>query len=451
MAPLSFGTDGVRGLANAELTPELALALGRAVARTLGVQRCYLGRDTRRSSPMLAAALCAGVTTEGASVVDLGVIPTPAVAALCARDGVFGLVVSASHNPFGDNGIKVFAKGGTKLTEELERQIELELAKVAAGECATGRPTGSGVGTITVDAESHAAYVALLRKAADDTPLDGLHVVLDCAHGAASMTAPEVFRQLGATVTTIGAEPDGLNINDAVGSTSPSAVVDAVVRAGADLGIALDGDADRCMVVDAGGTLLDGDGLLALFAVERQREGTLGGGLVVTVMSNLGLHRAMRDAGIGVEEVPVGDRNVTTALERTGWSLGGEQSGHIIFADRATTGDGTLTGILLAQLVARRGALASLADGLLVAVPQLLVNVEVANAGDLADAADVWREVDAARAELGDDGRVVLRASGTQPMVRIMVEAIEHDTAVRITDSLRAAVTASLGGPEAHG
>lgn len=309
------------------------------------------------------------------------------------------------------------------------------------------RPTGRGVGTITTDPGARAGYVALLRKAADDTALDGLHVVVDCAHGAACVVAPTVLRELGATVTSIGDWPDGSNINDGVGSTSPDAVAAEVVRLGADLGIAVDGDADRCIAVDAAGHVLDGDWLLALFARERRREGTLGGGVVLTVMSNLGLHHALRDAGIESLEVPVGDRNVTTALERTGWRLGGEQSGHVVFADRATTGDGTLTGVLLAQLVVRRGALRELTDGLLTLVPQLHANVEVADATALDGASAVWREVDAARATLGDDGRVVLRASGTQPLVRIMVEATDETVARDTLDALRATVASSLGSP----
>jgi phosphoglucosamine mutase len=444
VVPLTFGTDGVRGLANEDLTPEFAVALGRAVVRSLGTDRLVVGRDTRRSSAMLAASFSAGAASQGARIEDAGVLPTPGVAAVCARRACAGVVVSASHNPFEDNGFKVLAVGGRKLDERDEQAIEAALAEVLAG--ADGaRPTGAGVGDVVDDHRARDEYVAALRDAADATSLEGLQVVVDCANGAASGIAPEVLRGFGAAVTTIGDDPDGCNINDAVGSTSPQALTDAVRERRADLGLSLDGDADRCVAVDATGHVLDGDWLLALFATERQQRGMLDGGVVVTVMSNLGFHRAMANAAIPVEEVPVGDRNVLDALRRTGWSLGGEQSGHLVFADRATTGDGLLTGILLAQLVARSGPLHSLADGLLVPVPQLLVNVSVADAAPLAGAADVWDAVERHRTELGDRGRVVVRASGTEPLVRIMVEAEDGGDAERVASSLRAVVVGSLG------
>jgi phosphoglucosamine mutase len=272
--------------------------------------------------------------------------------------------------------------------------------------------------------------------------------VVDAANGAASGIAEEVLTSLGATVTAIGVAPDGVNINRGVGATSPAALCAAVVAAGADMGLALDGDADRCIVVDASGEILNGDWIIALLATERHGAGTLGGGVVVTVMTNLGFHIAMAKAGIAVEEVPVGDRHVAEALDRTGWLLGGEQSGHIVFADRATTGDGLLTGILVADLVARRGPLASIAEGLLETVPQLLVNVRVADASRLEGAACVWEAVESYREELGGTGRVVLRASGTEPLVRVMVEATDPDDAHRIADALRAVVVAELGGAE---
>jgi phosphoglucosamine mutase len=442
VAPLSFGTDGVRGRANDELTPEHALRFGRAVVTVLGATTLLVGRDTRRSGGMLAAAVCAGAASEGADVIDLGVLPTPGVAARCVRERRAGVMVSASHNPFADNGLKVFAGGGTKLAEGVETAIEEAAERL---DDAAVRPTGRDVGTIRVDADARATYASTLLSSVDDTSLDGLRIVVDCANGAASGIAPAVFEKLGATVIAIGDDPDGCNINAGVGSTSLHALVTAVVDERADFGLAFDGDADRCLAVDRFGHLLDGDWLLALFATERKRKG-LDGGVVVTVMSNLGLHHAMRAAGVPVEEVPVGDRHVIEALERTGWRLGGEQSGHLVFADRATTGDGVLTGLLLAQLVASRGPLDTLCDGLLTPVPQLLVNVEVGDTAALAGAADVWTRVEQVRAVLGERGRVVLRASGTEPCVRIMVEAEDADELQRVVDDLRAVVLRALGG-----
>jgi phosphoglucosamine mutase len=447
--PIRFGTDGVRGVANSELTAELALALGRAVARTLRAPELLIARDTRLSGTMLAAAFSAGAASEGSVVVDLGVLPTPGVAALCAQRSLPGVVISASHNPFADNGIKVLAVGGVKLSSDAERDIEDELERLLAGQDAPVLPTGEGVGSIVDDAlEGRAAYVSFLRGQAADGALAGLHLVVDAANGAASGIAEEVLTALGATVTAIGDVPDGVNINREVGATSPEALCAAVVAAGADMGLALDGDADRCIVVDASGTIRNGDWIIALLATERHSEGTLGGGVVVTVMTNLGFHIAMAKAGIAVEEVPVGDRHVVEALDRTGWLLGGEQSGHIVFTDRATTGDGLLTGILVADLVARRGPLASITEGLLETVPQLLVNVRVADAARLDGAARVWEAVSSYREELGGSGRVVLRASGTEPLVRVMVEATDPDDAHRIADSLRSIVLAELGGAE---
>ena len=451
MAPLTFGTDGVRGLANAELTPEFALALGRAVARSLPAKELLVGRDTRRSSAMLSAALCAGAASEGAEVVDVGVLPTPGVAALCAQRRVPGVVVSASHNSFEDNGIKVLAEGGVKLAAEVEAAIEVELEALWAAPDATARPTAGAVGLVRTDDGARGAYIESILRAAGATSLSGLRIAVDCANGAASGIAPHVLGELGATVTSVGDAPDGCNINDGVGSTAPGALVDAVLASGANLGISLDGDGDRCIAVDSSGRVLDGDWLLALFATQRKQRGALIGGVVVTVMTNLGFHHAMRDVGIPVEEVPVGDRHVVEGLARTGWQLGGEQSGHIVFADRATTGDGLLTGILLAQLVATSGPLSSLVEGLLTPVPQLLVNVVVDDAGHLCDATDVWEAVERHQAELGDRGRVLLRASGTESLVRIMVEAQDDADAHRVADSLRTVVVGALGAPGGRG
>jgi phosphoglucosamine mutase len=448
VAPLSFGTDGVRGRANDELTPEYALAFGRAVVRVLRPEQLFLGRDTRRSGAMLAAAVGAGAASEGTDVVDLGVLPTGGVAARCANDRVPGVVVSASHNPFEDNGLKALSARGSKLASSVETEIEREVAR---GLATMTRPTGAQVGVVRCDDAPVDTYVAGLLAAAWPTSLDGLHVVVDCANGAASGIAPAVLRALGATVTAIGDAPDGCNINLNCGSTAPGVLAAAVLATHADLGVALDGDADRCVAVDATGHVLDGDWLLALFATDAHARGSLTGGIVVTVMSNLGLHRSMRTAGIDVVEVPLGDRYVAEALERTGWSLGGEQSGHVIFADRATTGDGVLTGLLLAQLVAERGPLDRLTDGLLVPVPQLLVNVQVPDTGALADATEVWAHVEKLRAAMGEHGRVLVRASGTEPLVRIMVEAEDEAEMRQIAEELRAAVLEALGNPRAPG
>jgi phosphoglucosamine mutase len=452
VAPLSFGTDGVRGRANDELTPEYALAFGRAVVRVLRPESIYLGRDTRRSGSMLAAAVGAGAASEGADVVDLGVLPTGGVAARCASDRVPGVVVSASHNPFEDNGLKALSAKGSKLASSIESEIESEIEReVARGLATMTRPTGAQVGAVRRDDAPVDTYVAGLLASAGSTRLDGLHLVVDCANGAASGIAPAVLRTLGAVVTAIGDAPDGCNINLDCGSTAPGVLAAAVLASHADLGVALDGDADRCVAVDATGHVLDGDWLLALFATDAHARGSLTGGIVVTVMSNLGLHRAMRTAGIDVVEVPLGDRHVAEALERTGWSLGGEQSGHVIFADRATTGDGVLTGMLLAQLIAERGPLDQLTDGLIVPVPQLLVNVQVPDTGALADATEIWAHVEKSRAALGEYGRVLVRASGTEPLVRIMVEA-ENEAEMRQTaEELRVAVLEALGNPRVPG
>ncbi len=442
MAQGRFGTDGVRGLANAELTAELALGLGRAAARVMPASAYLVGRDTRRSGTLLQAALSAGLAAEGVDVVDLGVLPTPGVAWCAERRGLPAAVISASHNPFEDNGIKLFGPGGTKLTAETETAIEGALA--AAG---GPGPTGAAVGRITADAAGAADYADHLAGALGGRRLDGLSVVLDCANGAASEVAPVVFAGLGAAVTSMACRPDGTNINDRCGSTEPGSLAAAVVAAGADLGIALDGDADRMVAVDHTGAVADGDTLLALFAVDLAARGELtGDAVVVTVMTNLGFRLAMAERGIAVRETPVGDRHVLAALEAEGLALGGEQSGHIVFRHRATTGDGILTGLVLADLVVRAGRpLAELSAGLVERIPQVLVNVAVADPRRLEGAEVVWRAVAEAEAELGDTGRVVLRPSGTEPVVRVMVEAVTAVQAQETAARLCAAVEEALG------
>jgi len=453
-----FGTDGVRGLANAELTVEVALALGRAAARVLRAPAFVVGRDTRRSGPLLQAALSAGFATEGADVVDVGVLTTPGVAFLSEARGLPGAIVSASHNPYDDNGIKLLS-AGRKLSVATEQAIEAELDALLAApppahdqrptaeDPAGVHPTGAGVGWIGSDPDAVEQYVAHLQSVLEGRRLQGLRVVLDCANGAASAIAPRVFEALGADVTAICASPDGSNINDGCGSTDPASLTRAVAEHGADVGLAFDGDADRLVAVDHTGALADGDVLLALFALDLLERGRLTGeSVVVTVMTNLGFRLAMAARDITVLETPVGDRHVLEVLESEGLALGGEQSGHIVFRDVASTGDGILTGLALADLLCRAGKpLAELADGLVERVPQVLENVPVREPGRLADAPGVWEAVAEVEAELGRTGRVVLRPSGTEPVVRIMVEAASPEQALGATRRLRAAVEGALG------
>ena len=445
MASVAFGTDGIRGAALTELTLEVAYALGRASAEVLGADELLVGRDTRVSGPAIAAALVAGIEDAGCRAVDLGVLPTPGVAHLCSVRSLPGAVVSASHNPFEDNGIKILSAGGTKLTDAEES----ELAAVLNGILADGveLPLIAEGALDAHDEEAASVYVDHLVTPVGEGVLAGMRIVVDCANGAASPVAEDVLRRLGADVEVLAADPDGTNINAGVGSTHPDLLAAAVVASGADLGLALDGDADRLVAVDETGTVLGGDVLLVLFAHDLAAAGRLGGAVVVTVMSNLGLHVALGDAGIEVVEVGVGDRNVLHALDERGLVLGGEQSGHVIFRDRATTGDGLLTGILLADLVRRTARpLSQLADEALVLYPQVLVNVAVASTDGLDDEEIVAGEA-ALVERLGSTGRVLLRASGTEPLVRVMVEASEAEVARREADDLARLVVERLGTP----
>lgn len=439
---IRFGTDGVRGVANLEITSEVSLAIGRATARVFPSSRVVIGRDTRRSGSMLEAAVAAGVCAQGADAVLLGVVPTPAVALLSARDRVPGIVISASHNPFGDNGIKVFAPGGRKLSDAEQAAVESAIAEVLDG--AATDVAGADVGRILDDPDALDVYSDAVRETMEGRDLAGLSVVVDCANGANSTVAPQVLRSLGAQVTVLSADPDGTNINEGCGSTHPRDLQDAVVRAGADLGIAFDGDADRLVAVDGAGELVDGDQIIALCALDLEARGLLRNHtVVVTVMSNLGFRRAMDAAGITVVETPVGDRHVLEALASGGHSLGGEQSGHIVVSDRSTTGDGLLAALCLLDLVRRSGrTLADLAGSAMTRVPQVLVNVAVdapmPDVGDrIADA------LDAAERALGSDGRALVRPSGTEPVVRVMVEAMDPDTAESTAGQLAAAVRAA--------
>lgn len=446
-----FGTDGVRGLANGLLTAELALHLAQATAVVLGQGRsaearksegrrltAVVARDPRVSGEFLSAAVAAGLASSGVDVFDAGVIPTPATAFLIAdTDADFGVMVSASHNPAPDNGIKIFARGGTKLPDIVEERIERAL------EWDRLQPTGAGVGRIRRFADAEDRYVVHLLGSLPHR-LDGIHVVLDCAHGAAAGVSPETFRDAGATVTVIGAEPDGLNINDGVGSTHLDVLAEAVVRLGADVGIAHDGDADRCLAVDAQGNVVDGDQIMAILAVAMKDRGALvDDTLVATVMSNLGLHRAMAEHGIEVKQTGVGDRYVLEAMNEGGYSLGGEQSGHVIMSEFATTGDGLLTGLhIVAEMARQNKTMAELAS-IMTVYPQVLVNVRGVDRDGVAD--DVVQEaVAAATAELGDSGRVLLRASGTEPLVRVMVEAASEDVARAHADRLSEVVRERL-------
>ncbi len=444
MARPPFGTDGLRGVANVELTPELALAVGRAVARIIPAPLFLVGRDTRRSGPLLQAALSAGMASEGADVLDVGVLPTPGVAFLAEQRQAPGAVLSASHNPYADNGIKLFDVGGTKLPVDTEVALERELdALIADPDRPPRRPVGQGLGGIVTDPAVAGEYRHHLRSAISGRRLEGLRVVLDGANGAASVVAPEVFAALGATVHALNCEPDGVNINEHCGSTDPGDLQRLVVEEGAHLGLAFDGDADRLVAVDDGGTAIDGDQLLALFAEDlRSRDELAGNTVVVTVMSNLGLRLALAARGIEVAETPVGDRNVLAALESGGWSLGGEQSGHIVFRDRATTGDGILTAIVLGDLVVRQQrSLAELVDGLIDRVPQVLVNVRAVDPWGLVEAEPVRRAVAEVAERLGEKGRVLVRASGTEPLVRIMVEAVLEEDATSAADHLAEVVS----------
>jgi phosphoglucosamine mutase len=440
-----FGTDGVRGLANGELlTPELAVALSASAAHVLAERDdshrpvAVVGRDPRASGEMLEAAVVAGLTAAGADAVRVGVLPTPAVAHLVAALGAdLGVMISASHNAMPDNGIKLFAAGGHKLPDTLEDAVEARLAERGV------RPTGPGIGRVRDLPDAAARYGAHLLDAVPAS-LDGLTVVVDCAHGAASHVAPEVYRRAGARVVAIAADPDGLNINDGVGSTHLDHVRAAVLEHGADLGIAHDGDADRCLAVDASGADIDGDKIMAVLAIAMRDAGELADDtLVATVMSNLGLHLAMREAGITLRTTAVGDRYVLEDLRAGGYSLGGEQSGHVVLPAHATTGDGLLTALrLMARMAATGTPLAELGSVVTV-LPQVLENVVVRDKSAVAADEAVRAAVAAAQHELGETGRVLLRPSGTEPFVRVMVEAATLEQAKAVTARLAQVVAAA--------
>jgi phosphoglucosamine mutase len=448
-----FGTDGVRGRANADLTPELALSVARAAAGVLadrdGTSRpvAVVGRDPRASGEMLEAAVVAGLVSAGADVLRAGVLPTPALAYLTGRtDADLGVMISASHNPMPDNGIKLFSRGGHKLPDAVEAAIEREIGtpRRRAGDLAAHRPTGTAIGRVRELPDALADYTEHLLSTVR-RPLDGVRLVVDAAHGAAAVCGPEAYRRAGAEVMTIGCAPDGWNINDGVGSTHLQPLVEAVRREGADVGIAHDGDADRCLAVTADGDVVDGDALLAISALALHERGQLRENTVVaTVMSNLGFHHTMRAAGISVVTTAVGDRYVLEALRDRNLSLGGEQSGHLVFLDHATTGDGVLTGLaLLSRMAETRRSLAELA-AVVTRLPQTLVNVPVRDRIAVVESDDVAEAVNTAEEELRGVGRVLLRPSGTEQLVRVMVEAPTQEQADAVADRL-AKVVAGVG------
>jgi phosphoglucosamine mutase len=442
-----FGTDGVRGLANQFVTAELALDLSVAAAHVLGDVGAFeghrpaavVGRDPRASGEFLAAAVVAGLASAGVDVLDVGVMPTPAIAFLTSSTGAdLGVVLSASHNPMPDNGIKFFARGGHKLADELEDAIEARMGE------SWQRPTGQAVGRIRRRYDLRDSYAEHLLATLPHR-LDGLTVVVDCAHGAASGIAPDVLRRAGAEVVAIGCAPDGLNINDGVGSTHLGPLQAAVKEHGADAGIAYDGDADRCLAVDAAGNVVDGDQILAVLTLAMRESGHLVDDTVVaTVMSNLGFRQAMHREGVHVVETAVGDRYVLEAMREGGFSLGGEQSGHVVMLDYATTGDGQLTALHLLSRVAGVGKpLAELA-AVMDRLPQVMINVKGVDKARVGDCAALLTAVADAELELGDSGRVLLRPSGTEALVRVMVEATTQDVARSFAERLAAVVTAEL-------
>lgn len=436
---LHFGTDGVRGVAIDELTPELARDLARATSRVLQPVAVVIGRDTRESGPALEKAIIDGCAAEGVPVYLLGVAPTPAVAFASERNGWVGIAITASHNPWADNGIKVFASGGVKLDDA--EQIEIERVWHAL----TAEPAPVALGTVH-DASHIVAEYATHRFNIIGGSLAGLSVVLDCAHGAMSSVAAEVFHVAGASVEVINASPDGRNINDQCGATSPQSLAQHVIATRADLGIAFDGDGDRLMAVTATGRVIDGDYLMAIAALDLSSRGLLRNkGVAVTVMSNLGFHHAMRNHDVDVVVTPVGDRNVLVALDEYDFVLGGEQSGHIVHRAHATTGDGLLAALVLCEYLVRSKESLDEAVTIMETYPQVLINVRTENRVH-DPVADIASQIAASEKELGDEGRILVRASGTEPLVRVMVEAANESLAHSTAEALALALIAVHGG-----
>ena len=443
---LTFGTDGVRGEFGKELTESYAANLAEVAAQVLQCKKVLIGRDTRESGPVLEKAIAVALTRIGVEVQFMGVAPTPAIAFAARKHGVAAIAITASHNLYKDNGIKIFAAGGLKLSDAQQASIEREMI-------ARGTAVRDGAATSQVFAETLKLRSELLQEYCDWivglAPRDAfknLHVALDCANGAFSFVAPEVFSKLGATVTTVNATPDGRNINLQCGATHPSSLIEVVKNVGAHFGVAFDGDGDRLIAVDDKGQIVDGDHLLAISALEMKTQGTLHGNkVVVTVMTNIGFHKAMKNAAIEVLTTPVGDRSILLALEEHSLSLGGEQSGHIIYRDVATTGDGLLAAIKLGAFVAEsKKSLSEIASRAMTSFPQVLINLRVAKRVESIDS--IFKsEIEAAEKALGDSGRVLVRASGTEPMVRVMVEAPQQDVAEKVAATLADAISARLG------
>jgi len=439
-----FGTDGIRGLANVDLTAELALDVAVAAAHILVENsskrpRAIVGQDSRASGEFLEAAVVAGLTSAGVDVYRVGVVPTPAVAYLVASTGAdLGVMISASHNPMPDNGIKLFQRGGEKLADDVEALVEARIGEPWQ------RPTGAAVGRVINDDQLVNKYIEHLLSTID-VSLSGLKVVVDCANGASSFTAPVALSRAGAEVIAIANTPDGWNINDGVGSTHLDYLRSAVLKNGADVGIAHDGDADRCLAIDATGAEIDGDVIMAILANGFKAQGKLRANTIVgTVMSNLGFMQAMAEAGIEVVTTAVGDRYVLEAMLQSDFNLGGEQSGHVIMRDHANTGDGLLTALQLLAEVKRSGQTLHELSRVMVRFPQVLINVKNVAKERLATSAAIADAVKAAEAELGSSGRVLLRASGTEPLVRVMVEAQSDAVAQDVATKLAQIVETEL-------
>jgi len=442
-----FGTDGVRGVANRELTPELAYKIGRCGGYVLAGKadkpKVVIGMDTRISGPLLEAALTAGLLSIGADVIRLGVVTTPAVAWLTRLLGAdAGVMISASHNPVADNGIKFFGADGYKLSDETELEIE---RLIDAERDELPRPEGGGIGTVTTDDEAKYRYLEYLKTTVKHS-FKGLRIVMDCAHGAAYELAPRIFRELGAEVITVGASPDGLNINDGVGSTHPEHLIAQVKAHGADLGLSYDGDADRLIAVDETGAEVDGDFILLICGEAMRRAGKLSHDTIVTtVMANIGFFKAAESLGLKTARTAVGDRYVMEEMRRGGFNLGGEQSGHVIFLDYNTTGDGILTSLQLVDTLIASGKKLSELKTIMRKYPQVLVNVRVADKSRFKDNEAIAKAVAAAEAELGDSGRVLVRPSGTESLIRVMAEGPDEAQVAAHVERIAAVVKAELG------
>ncbi|SFE83951.1 phosphoglucosamine mutase [Alteribacillus iranensis] len=444
-----FGTDGVRGIANTELTPELAFRLGRAGGYVLTKEvehpKVLIGRDTRISGEMLEGALVAGLLSIGAEVMRIGVISTPGVAYLTkAVSAQAGVMISASHNPVEDNGIKFFGSDGFKLSEEQEQEIE----SLIEGEDTMPRPIGKELGVVNDYFEGGQKYLQFLKQTVNED-FEGLHITLDCAHGAASSLAPHLFADLEADISTIGNNPDGININDGVGSTHPETLASYVKENKADVGLAFDGDADRLIAVDEKGQIIDGDKIMYICAKHLKEEGLLAHNTVVTtVMSNLGLYKALEQIGIDTKKTAVGDRYVMEEMRKGGYSLGGEQSGHIIFLDHVKTGDGMLTALQLVDIMKSTGKPLSELAAEMEKFPQKLVNVRVVNKHDIHTNTQIAEAIERVEEEMGGNGRILVRPSGTEPVVRVMAEAETEELCDKYVQQIAAVVEKHMGQTE---